>query len=360
MNIIFDLTTEDLPAFKDFVRTQFHERHILLHDDFLNWQYKNTPCNSFPEFSIKIVKHKNNVLGYCGVVPVVLKLGNTEIVAGVFANLLVDEKLRGFGFGTLLVREILKQFPVCYINGYSDKLKKVCQKFPGWVEMGDLHRYIGVLHQKKIETLAEDTYTFTPIKKPSKKDAQLHRVSAFGDDIDHFWSEVKERYPITIVRDQTYLNWRYTNHPFIEYQLYEYRNATGMSAYFVVRIEEFLYKKKKYKAARIIDFMSLPETEIVALQALTFAVSQAKIDFIDYFFSGQEHRESLIQLGFKNSKEKGYRNIPLLLNPVDKTRKAINWVAYTKDPLLSDNILPNPDNWYITKGDGDQDRPNFN
>lgn len=359
MDVIHTLIAQDLPSFKHFIRTHFHDRHILLDDSYFDWQYKKNPFNTFPEYSVKIIKHKDEILGYCGVIPIELQVGTTTMSAGVFANLLVDEKIRGFGFGTLLVKAITEEFPISFVNGYSEKLKKVCQRLPGWIEMGNLHRMIGVLNVGKTRILSDQDRDLQTVSISKKRDSQLKKIKRFGNEIEEFWSTVQERYSITTNRSTLYLNWRYSSHPLLSYDIFEYLVDSKVVAYAVIRIEKFIYNTQEFTVARIIDCMSHQTAEVDLFDALINYYMQKKIDFIDYFYSGSTHTNALRDLGFVDSDTDLHSSIPLLFNPVDRGRSGINWVVCSTTESAHSMNFSDENSWYITKGDGDQDRPNI-
>lgn len=357
MDIIFNLTEADIPPLKQLISANFHDRYILLNDEFFNWQYSQNPVNH-SSYSFKIVKYKQKVLGYCGIVPVNMAFGKKEVKAGALANLMIDKKFRGLGLGLHLLKEVTNEYPICYVNGYSEELKKVCQKVSGWTEMGDLTRMIGVFEKQKIQILVNSSKPFSLLWVPAKADPNLKVVKKFGKEVDDLWSRVRDRYTITIVRSQQYLNWRYASNPFISYQLVEYIDDTVVRGYCVIRIETCIHHGQKFIIARLIDLISEPKAETQMIAGLLSRLQAQHVDIIDYFSSGTFHQQNLLDLGFHESQDAPYQSVPLLFKPIDSTRKAINWVMHRRDLGNEDTFSSDPNNWYITKGDGDQDRAN--
>lgn len=358
MNGITHLTPSDLPEYKEFIRTHFHDRYIFLDDAFFDWQYLQNPFNPYSSYAMKIIHYKNTIAGYCGIVPVDLQVGNNVIGAGVLANLLITPTLRGFGFGVYLLKEIAKDFPVCYVNGYSADIQPIYERMIGWTEMGNLHRYVAVLNDKKIAALSKSRKIFPSLSRQARTSLTLQRISQFGRQIEEFWDTIRPRYGITVVRSSTYLNWRYAHHPILKYHLFIHNIKKRVDAFVVIRIEEFTFQEVPYKVARIIDFMSETSVEKEVLQAVIAECQGQDCDLIDYFFSGSVHTLALAELGFVQTTNTPYTKIPMLFNPVNYERFAINWAAYSDSSVVDNDRFSNPDHWYVTKGDGDQDRPN--
>lgn len=359
MDAVFNLSPQDIPALKRFIAQQFHDKYILLNDDFFEWQYKANPFNFYPHFAMKIIKYKKEVLGFGGIVPVRMHTPDGQLIAGAFANVMVDSKVRAFGLGTLLVREILKDYQLCYISGYSDELQKLCLKLPNWTEMGNLKRMIAVIDEQTVKKLTNKKNDFTSVKKNKISKYKLKLVKEFSDNVELLWSRTKHSFSITIERSNEYLNWRYADHPLLSYQLFEYELNKKTCGYAVIRVEEFEYNHDKYRAGRIIDLVCDAYCEIDFFTDITSFFRKQKVDFIDFFYSGNQYTKTLQEIGFVDSTQHPYDSIPMLLNPVDENRKHINWITYCQGLGTNHNKYCDPANWYITKGDGDQDRPNI-
>ena len=82
------------------------------------------------------------------------------------------------------------------------------------------------------------------------------------------------------------------------------------------------------------------------------------MDFIDFFFTGDFHVPSLELCGFKEAHKKPYSLIPIRFDPIDRNIMTINLAYKILNSKRVDRRINQIDNWYVTKGDGDQDRPN--
>src|SRR3989344_39880 len=194
-NPITDLRSEHVPALKKFIERQFHSNYILLNDTFFDWQYKKKPYNAYPEYAMKIILHKDEIGGYLGLIPVSFS-GETK--RGVcFANLMVDERLRAFGWGMRLIQEAMRDMPFAYINGYNPATETIYEK-SGWLvgKMGgNLQRWVGVLNKEKVKDLAEGAELR---EMPSlSSDIFLELVTSFDGSFDKFWGKIKKNFPIT-------------------------------------------------------------------------------------------------------------------------------------------------------------------
>src|SRR3989344_6627568 len=209
-DFIKNLTKENLSSLKKFIEKQFHKNYVLLKDDFFEWQYKDNPYNSYPEYAMKIIESGGEVLGYNGLIPASMKVFNQNLSAVNFANLMIDEKCRGFGLGALLIKKSSDDFPVCYTTGYGLDTRVIYEKLGNWTDMGALRRFIKILNPGKVSRLinkeaVSENENFGPV------DTNLKIIRRFDETIDGFWENVKEKYPITLNRNAEYLNWRYAD-----------------------------------------------------------------------------------------------------------------------------------------------------
>lgn len=357
-DFIKDLTLKNIPSLKKFIEKQFHKKYVLLKDDFFEWQYKANPYNSYPEYAMKIIESKGEVLGYNGLIPASMKVFDQDLAAVNFANLMIDEKCRGFGLGALLIKESSKDFPVCYTTGYGLDTKVIYEKLGNWTDMGVLRRFIRILDVEKVKKLINKEIVPGSAIADSE-DENLRIIDRFGRDIDIFWERIKEKYPITLNRNKEYLNWRYADHPMLKYQIFYYIAQSEIKGYAVLRIEECDDAGNHYKIGRIIDFISEDEYEEAMIRAIVERLQKQGVDFIDFFFSGNFHVRSLLNQGFVENIAELYKDIPMLFSPLDRRRSNIDWIVYFKDYPQDKKECINVNNWYITKGDGDQDRPNI-
>lgn len=206
-DFIKNLTKKNIPALKKFIEKQFHKKYILLNDDFFNWQYKNNPYNSYPEYAMKIIESKGEVLGYNGLIPASMKVFDKDLVAVNFANLMIGEKCRGFGLGALLIKKSSDDFPVCYTAGYGLHTKVIYEKLGNWTDMGVLRRFIKILNPDQVSRLINQEIAYgNDDFGPADKNLKI--IHRFDKAIDGFWGKVRGKYPITLNRNKEYLNWR--------------------------------------------------------------------------------------------------------------------------------------------------------
>ncbi len=326
--------------------------YILNNRKFFEWLFKNPFVKG--ENSFMVIKSKGKIISEMGLVPTRLKffdktIGNVNLV-----NLMALEKFRGKGTGFFLYKEAEKFGDICTNTGYGPLVVDFIENM-GWVKMPNLNRFVIVLNAGKASRLAgKEVEAYRALERAEASGMGFVQVEGFGKEAGEFWERVKEKYPITIERSATYLNWRFSNHPVFDYKMFEVRNEDRVEAIVVLHFEE----ADGFKVARIVDFVSGDGAELFALEkAIEFCKGKGA-DLVDFFFSGDFHAGSLGKAGFVEAKREPFEAIPMLFSPIDRERKNINFAFKAVNRKLLDERVNNFDNWYITKADGDQDRPN--
>ncbi|MBU1975754.1 MAG: hypothetical protein KKG59_05100 [Nanoarchaeota archaeon] len=332
--------------------------YILNNKKFFEWQFRN-PFSDKHCFTL--VRLDERIVAELGYIPTQLKLFDKTVLNINLVNMMALEKYRGKGIGFMMVRDSEKYADICTNTGFGPLTPITRLK---WTQLSDMNRYLFVCNAKKVSELAQEPVDETKLASVSElPDSSL--ISREADDFagaDKLWAEVKEKYPITIERSEKYLNWRYAYHPLLKYHIItmgaetmDYDKQEGMKAmksFCVVRFEE----PEGYKIARILDFISFDDAEEFALNEAVKYCKKEGADLIDFFFTGDFHKEALEKTGFVSAEK--YKNLPMLFNPIDRGRTSINFAFKLTNLDYYAEKMNKDKNWYVTKGDGDQDRPN--
>jgi hypothetical protein len=116
---------------------------------------------------------------------------------------------------------------------------------------------------------------------------------------------------------------------------------------------------EKCKVARILDLYSTEDAERPLLAKILHWCQAQGAHCTDYFTTKGFHTGALEDTGcFEIGASPILAKIPWLLSPVDRTmsRPSIN-LAYSASPEM-ESWVRDKTQWYVTKADGDQDRPN--
>lgn len=346
--------------FVGFVKNWFHDKYILTDREFIEWQYK-TPFSKIKCVNVLVIHIKEKIMGFLGVIPLSFNYFGKDIYGVCLANWQTDETLHSKGFGYEMLNTALEGAQIAYVTAYKPILEKLFEK-TGWEIHSDKHkqmlvrRFVRIFNAWKVKKMInKNDVMFSETKDMfKKKELKFLKINLFDKEIDVFWEEVRDKYKIAVNRNSKYLNWRYTNHPIFEYEFFVTKKDDSTKAFVVVRIE----KSDEYNIGRIVDFGAMDEAEEFTLASISKWFIEQNIDLADFSFTGDFHKEALKNVGFRETNKEPYASIPYLFSPIDHKRRSTNFAFKVIDENLKNLGTAKYDNFYITRGDCDQDRPN--
>ncbi len=330
-------TPADYPAFASFARTSFHPKYILADEAFLKWQYTGSGV-------LMLAKHHNKIVGFFGYEDFLYKVyAETKTIRAVM-NLFVAAEYRLAGIGPLLARSVFYTPNPIIVLSYNDAALRLYSHVRAhWREAGDLTRFFAILKPHPL------MYKFkVPTSEPAsatKDQLIVKRIDNFSLEFDTFWRTIRSRYKVTIERSKQYLNSRFTDHPHLSYETLAVYDAQQLAGYLVYRVEE----ADGFRIARIIDFVATERTQTHLLQSFLRSAHTDGAHAADFLFSHRQYHQSLTESGFFNVKSTDFEQFPIRFSPLSYNKFVIN-IAYDLDVPLQD--------FYLTKADSDQDRPN--
>ncbi len=358
MKNVQKLTKADYPLYQAFARTHFHDKYILSDPVFFDWQFAANPYAEDYEFYI--LKEADTIYGSVGLIPMPYTIsGDSRLVCN-YVNLYVDERLRAFGAGALLIKAAMNRSDIAFIEGFNPDSFSIYEKLGDWHNMGNFNRFVYIYNAEKVNSLlpkkaqAKDMVAgdVPPLQSSSK---EYVYSTEFDSQIDEFWSQVKARYQNTVERSYAYLKWRYVDHPYLDYKILVARDSQGIIVgYVIYRIEAV----EEYRVARMIDFIAYEHAEQEILLVCMNELGSLEVDMLEFMFSGFMYKSTLESLGFVDVYKTVYKDLPLFFNPISYSKNYINYAVWNQDTQINQDAFHNPANWFLTKGDSDQDRPN--
>jgi hypothetical protein len=149
-------------------------------------------------------------------------------------------------------------------------------------------------------------------------------------------------------RSRDFLRWRYESHPAFTYEFIfstDYRS--------VLVFHEERETENGVLVLRVVDILSRPEHQSALFSAVVLAGKERGAAIVDFFCSLDCLQPALGAAGFFDEAKHGDGHIAALFQPLDFRKTAIRLLASC--PGWSQGRL---EDWYITKADSDQDRPN--
>ncbi len=329
-----------------FNEAEYKPGHILTDKNYYDWQF-DSPWNTNKDCyeTLGLFDGKGDIVGTFGLYSAPHNYFGRTLTGSQLCNLMVKKELRALGYGYLLLEQAASLHPLAIDHTINETAWPMFMK-AGWLGE-EIRRFLYIINPKTplYELPAAEH------RRAVAEGWHFDAVTEFDSSVDIFWKTVKNRYPISIERSAQYLNWRYAKNPLAKYQIFAAKNGGEVKAVVVLRVEEpKMGQSLGMKVARIIDFVSAEDSEVFALDATSHYCRENKIDFIDYFTSGDFHKKGLREAGFVFGDEGEYEKVPILFNPVSSKRKRLNFAMKSKEEFKLKDC-------YTTKGGGDQDRP---
>ena len=236
--------------------------------------------------------------------------------------------------------------------------EEVLQK-KGWTHFGNLHRFVGIFNEREAAPLAieKEAPGYCLIRVPEAQNNQMtiiSEVAAFSNDYDVFWEKFRQGISAATDRTAKFLNWRYAKHPLFHYRLLEAKTDGQTRGIAVFRIDPI--KDMEQSAARIVEFIAEPEIEEPLLERALECAKEENAILADFFCASEKFGAVFEKFGFCG---RPYSNqIARLFSPIVLSPREISFNGANCRNELPKDTFQNQELWYVTSGDGDQDRPN--
>jgi hypothetical protein len=159
-------------------------------------------------------------------------------------------------------------------------------------------------------------------------------ISRFDDRFDTLWSRVSSQFPIMLVRDKDYLNWRYKI-PGTQYVIITAEKADEVQGYLILK-NDILGESK---VSLIFDMIA--ETEEVMHHLVSEAVRVSKQGGYDFILSSFVADNTYHRV----LKKDGFLFLPIL--------KGANFCVYSNSKQVNGVTINDPKNWLVQAADSD-------
>jgi hypothetical protein len=320
------------------------------------WEFKHNPCKSL---EIYLAEDNGKIVGQYAVIPVKMKIKEKDLLATLSLDTITDENYRGQGMFPILAKKLyselgIKGIPITYgfpnknsIRGFINKLEWIDIipflllvrpiKFKSLIKKVTNNALFSYFFGKIGDILWKLRFIFKPV---GDKSIIIRKIKKFDSIFDKLWQETRNEYNICVVRDQTYLNWRYVDKPEETYDIFVAEKGVNLLGYIVLKCEE----KLDLKTGFIMDMLVLSSQ----YKAISTLISEA----INYFKDKKVDVISSLMLKdnqyHKIYKKFGFIKVPSLLFPQE-----IYFGVRRNTNELSNGFISNTENWFISWGDTD-------
>lgn len=362
---IINCSEEHLTNLKNFYAAVYRPDYPLADKGFLKWQFQANPYFEGEGYAIKLALKDNQIIGHLGYIPVKLRAADKEYKAAWTANWMVVPEYQRLGVGIVLAHKLLSEFDVVMAVGVNELARNLWLRM-GWMDFGYLKRYIKIISLEEVLMLIdkrENDNAIGGLFKPNlnhqienSSATMIQRASDFDSSFDTFWQTFSGQNLISCLRESRYLNWRYVEHPKFQYHIFQSKVNMQIQGFAILRIE--FVKQLDLKIGRLVEFAALPQVQHDLLKYIIDFSHETELTMLDFFCSSLEFEDIFTHFGFISGEEYPGNLLPLLFQPIDYEEKGIRFMACIGEKVAERKQFENIENWYVTKSDGDQDRPN--
>jgi len=370
---------EDVRAIMRFLHDSWAPNHVLSRDEALfRWQYEGALRDGRDDAppTVLIARSGDRIIGMLGLTYMRWQQAGSTYRGAWTSHWFVAPEFRRSPLSMRLIRRA-GQLGAEVIGsvGINDVAMKLLPNF-GYEAIDEIPRWVAVIDPVKTATLILATRTDLSEEAEVRRSCQersaprhdRHRmtncvVSEWTDDDANGWDTAWERSISRdftgVVRDSAYLRWRYLRHPTFRYRVLITRDSKSgeVSGIAVSRLETV--QDRTEQVLRLVELLATDRSASDSLLVrLVSDAWDAGVAFADFYCT--KPVEGLAEAGFHIEQLRTTLfPIPVRFQPLEAGGRPLN-AALRLPSTLRGTLLEqlSQDALYVTKSDGDQDRPN--
>lgn len=317
------------------------------------WMYEANPSGTG---LIWLAEHQDKIVGQYAVVPIRMKMGSSRTTVALSLDTMTHPDYRRQGMFEALAKAVYAEAQargIQMVYGFPND-----QSYPGfmkklqWFDIATLEKVVRPLDwQNTLKTQTDSKVaialgtllgglTGTVLDKmrkaPRIEGLTIEQVRRFHEGINDLWARASGKYQIAVWRDTDHLNWRYADIPDAHYVLYEARHSDTFAGYLVLSLKQ----PGEARIGTIFDVFG--ESEKVIQCLMWEAVEHCRQQRVDLVYGARRSDEPLARC-FANT---GFVPAPMA--------KGIRLCGFAASPRAANDLVQNPDNWFVQLGDSDE------
>lgn len=360
----------------DFLNRYWAKDHIYARSrPLFDWTFSRPDHWDGDTYSFAIAELNEDLIGILGAIPYTFQSGKRRMRAAWIVNYSVrPDHRKGTTAFQLLSMFHNERFPVVIASGLNPATTLIYRVLRGQVLPNMPRHFVcfpnAVERFMNLLTLAHPDLASDDCRRLAAAVAcrePLRQKRSQGQSIPHNWDSVEWAHfsdgMTGAVRDANYLDWRYRRHPCFEYRFVTWQDDDGCGlAVWRLEVIQRLEQGRRIdvdRIGRVLEFLPVSSRNSTnLLDALMTDIAEADAIGADFYGYHSETRAILQANGFPACDGiPGSELIPSRFQPLDSnTGPLVNAMFVPADlPICCTTA---PCQWYWTKSDSDQDRPN--
>jgi len=354
------LRNDDLNGVAELARAVYG-KSALTDVSYLDWKFNRNPSG---KAIVAVCDCQGQIIGVAGLFPQTFKIGSSVWRGAWGGDVMVHPQFRRHGIfiavmGAVFewaardvafayttrsrksppIRGVFKYFEIITPGGIFARTK--CIRILPTIgalsvslepTLTSLMQHAGTIRElisfAPVENLTNNSGFPAPFSRDESIRVRKLDSLVFGEEFENLWEEVKDSLPIAVVKDRTYLNWRYAN-PTGSYIGFRAEKNGALCGYALLAFT----MRRRLKTAWVAELLAVnPEVAIELVEACLECARQEHAHIFK-MWETKETRALAGRLGFKKTWHK---------EPI---------IVHVLDSKLPKNLVGNIDNWCINFGD---------
>jgi len=214
--------------------------------EYWRWRHDRSP---FGRSIIKLIFSNAKLIGHYAVTPMDVMVNNRPLRAVFSLHTLTHPAFQRRGIFTSLAEEVYKE---CQSEGFS-----FVYGFPNSNSYNGFTNRLGWTGFGKMSSLERN---LDAKARAASEARNINQIGGFDDRVNVLWRKIKSAYPIIVPRTKDYLNWRFLEHPIVEYPMYTITSESSeLLGYMVLKV----YRDGDLTKGHIVDMLSVDDEHTV-------------------------------------------------------------------------------------------------
>jgi GNAT superfamily N-acetyltransferase len=332
-------------------RARMYGPHSAFADPrWVQWLYDDAPLAAARGPALWVFRDAGRIAAQQGAIRARVRVGQNEVELSWALDLMVTPELRARGVGALLPKRVLEECSVTAGTEVSDAAQKAFGR-AGWAHLGTLPQWVRpVAAEEFIRARAPDlpagllrlpfAAAENAVALYARSRARGRKLSPpvpFDQRADEVWERSAPSWPVIARRDYDWVRWRWEGCPRRDGATVHWlERGSDTVGWVVLRVGQH----RGVRAGFIVDLLA-PSHELPALFALAVErLRKEQVVAVYCLFNAPDSQHALKSCGFLR-RDSGFAMMVFAQNL----------------PSDSAALLSDPDQWFITAGDSDLDRP---